>query len=32
MLAVNDIQDFWRANYDKFLPGKFDPVDETRLL
>ena len=28
MLAVNDIQDFWHANYEKYLPGNFDPVDE----
>ena len=28
MLAVNDIQDFWHANYEKYLPGNFEPVNE----
>jgi predicted metalloprotease len=27
LLAVNDIQDFWQRNYDKHLPGNFEPVD-----
>jgi predicted metalloprotease len=28
MLGVNDIQGFWQENYDKYLPGEFDPVTE----
>ena len=27
LLAVNDIQEFWQRNYDKHLPGNFEPVD-----
>lgn len=27
MLAVNDIQDFWEKNFDKYLSGDFTPID-----
>ncbi|BBY95585.1 peptidase [Mycobacterium gallinarum] len=27
LLAVNDIQDFWADNYEKYLAGQFEPVD-----
>jgi predicted metalloprotease len=27
LLAVNDIEDFWQRNYNKYLPGNFEPVD-----
>jgi len=26
LLAVNDIEDFWARNYERYLPGTFDPV------
>lgn len=27
MLGVEDIEEFWSANYDRFLPGEFVPVE-----
>lgn len=26
LLALNDIEEFWRTNYAKYLPGEFEPV------